>query len=306
MRSATLDDGRCSLGEAFIAALARTVVDGTLVFHGFGSPLVQLALHVAKRTHAPHMVLVAGATYAVNPRPPFLAPTSNDWVLDREAEGALDIEELFDLAASGRMGRMFLSGVQIDRWGNANVTRLGHGDRAKKLPGGGGGGNLSADAGAVTLWTGAHRARTDRAGRRLLRLMEPVDFVTNLGHRTPDGRSRRDLGHRGGGPDWLVTDLGLFDFDGGELRLVATYPDTTVELVREHTGFLLRVAPNVGTIPMPDAETVAIIRALDPSLVHEHELSPEDRERRFPLGPSAAAPPPVAEVGAVAAAGVRR
>jgi hypothetical protein len=128
-----------------------TIRDGTLVFHGFGSPLVQLAMHVAKRTHAPHMVLVAGATYAVDPRPPFLPPTSNDWVLDRGAEATLDIEELFDLAASGRMGRMFLSGVQIDRWGSTNVTRLGEGPAMKKLPGGGGGGNLSCDVEAITL-----------------------------------------------------------------------------------------------------------------------------------------------------------
>ncbi len=105
----------CSFGELMIGALARTVEDGTLVFHGYGSPLVQIALHVAKRTHAPNMVLVAGATYGINPRPPFLTPTSNDWVLDRGAECALDIGELFDLGASNRMGRMFLSGLQIDR-----------------------------------------------------------------------------------------------------------------------------------------------------------------------------------------------
>ena len=113
----------CSLGEAMIYNLARSVENASLVFHGFGSPLVQLALHLAKRTHAPEMVFVAGATYGLNPSPPFLTPTSNDWALDRGAECSLDIEELFDLAASGRMDRMFLSGLQIDRYGNANVTR---------------------------------------------------------------------------------------------------------------------------------------------------------------------------------------
>ena len=45
----------CSLGEMMIAALARTNEDGTLVFHGFGSPLVQLAMYVAKRTHTPRI-----------------------------------------------------------------------------------------------------------------------------------------------------------------------------------------------------------------------------------------------------------
>jgi glutaconate CoA-transferase subunit B len=127
----------CSLGEMMIGAIARTIEDSTLAFHGYGSPLVQLALHVAKRTHAPNMVLVAGATYGLNPTPPFLSPTSNDWVMDRGAAHSLDIEELFDLAAAGRMGRMFLSGLQIDKWGNCNVTSLGKNKLAMKLPGGG-------------------------------------------------------------------------------------------------------------------------------------------------------------------------
>ncbi|MGQ0593225.1 MAG: hypothetical protein ACT4QB_11425 [Gammaproteobacteria bacterium] len=98
---------------------------------------MQLALHLARRTHAPRLVLVAGATYGVNPTPPFLAPTTNDWVMNREAECHLDIEELFDLAASGRLGRIFLSGLQIDRWGNMNVTRVGQERLQLKLPAGG-------------------------------------------------------------------------------------------------------------------------------------------------------------------------
>ncbi len=76
---------RCTIGEMMIGALARTIRDGELVFHGFGSPLVQLAMHVAKRTHAPRMALIAGATYGVDPDPPFLTPTSNDWAMDRGA-----------------------------------------------------------------------------------------------------------------------------------------------------------------------------------------------------------------------------
>ena len=40
----------CSLAEALIYQIALTIEDGILAFHGFGSPLVQLALHLAKRT----------------------------------------------------------------------------------------------------------------------------------------------------------------------------------------------------------------------------------------------------------------
>jgi glutaconate CoA-transferase, subunit B len=274
----------CTLGEMIIAALARTIEDGMLVFHGFGSPLVQLAMHVAKRTHAPSMVLVAGATYGVDPEPPFLAPTSNDWVMDRGASCSLGIEELFDLAAAGRMGRMFLSGLQIDRWGNCNVTVLGYPDIKLKLPGGGGGCNLSCDAAHITLWTTAHRSPKDAAGRQRFRLVKDCDFITNFGHRTSDGRRSRDLGHRGNGPQWLVTELGLFDFDAdGHMRLTALYPDISVDDVFENTEFTPMVAVKIGTIPTPDWPVIELIRRLDPLKVHEKEIRVEDSERRFAI-----------------------
>lgn len=272
----------CSFGELMISALARTVEDGTLVFHGYGSPLVQIALHVAKQTHAPNMVLVAGATYGINPRPPFLSPTSNDWVLDRGAECALDIGELFDLGASGRMGRMFLSGLQIDRWGNANVTMLGTRKMQLKLPGGGGGCNLSCDAQHLTLWTTAHWCEPGPREQRRYRLVERCDFVTSFGHRTADGRLRSELGHRGHGPQWLVTDLGVFDFDArGHLRLRQLYPDTTIEDVAENTGFDVPVGDDLSIVSLPGPGVLSIIRALDPLGIHLKELRPRDRERRF-------------------------
>ena len=109
----------CTLGELMVFQIAQTIDDGIIAFHGFGSPLVQLALHLAKRSQAPRLVLVAGATYGVNPEPPFLTPTSNDFAMSYGAECYLDIEELFDLAASGKVGRMFLSGLQIDKISNS-------------------------------------------------------------------------------------------------------------------------------------------------------------------------------------------
>ena len=275
----------CSLAEVMIFNLARTVKNGDLAFHGFGSPMVQLALHLAKRTHAPDLAFVAGATYGLNPRLQFLTPTSNDWVLDRGAECSIDIEELFDLAASGRMDRMFLSGLQIDPWGNANVTRLGQEQLRLKLPGGGGGCNLSCDVGNFTLWTPAHRSPPGKSGKRMLRLVDQCDFVTTLGHRATDGTPRSELGHRGKGPDWLVTDLGLFDFDDqGHLRLRATYPDTDVEEVALNTGFPLRRLDVLEPMPLPCAQDVALIRRLDPLGVHRKELRASDLERSFAIG----------------------
>lgn len=274
----------CTIAEALIYQIALTIEDGILAFHGFGSPLVQLALHLAKRTHAPNLVLIAGATYGVNPRPPFLTPTSNDWSMDRHAECRLDIEELFDLAASGRVGRMFLSGLQIDCYGNLNVTRLGQKSLTLKLPGGGGGCNLSCDVQHLTLWTAAHRASVDAKGRRRFRLVDHCDFITSVGHRTVDGRPRAEMGYRGQGPDCLLTELAVFDFDAtGYLRLQALFPDVDLKTVQENTDFGFPVCENLSVTPLPSPDMVQFIRAFDPLRIHEREFKQQEACRQFPL-----------------------
>src|SRR5262245_38208833 len=184
-----------TLPEVMIYQVARTIEDGGLVFHGFGSPVPTLAMLLAKRTHAPRMIHVEGATYGVDPEPPFLPPTSNDWALERGRVITLGIGDLFDMAARGDMARMFLSGVQIDRYGNLNVTAIGQPNRPRvKLPGGGGGCNLSGDVQRITIWTAGHRAALDKAGRRQFRFANQIDFVSSIGHVTADGRPREALG----------------------------------------------------------------------------------------------------------------
>lgn len=279
-----------TLPEVMIYQVARTIEDGGLVFHGFGSPVPTLAMLLAKRSHAPLMVHVEGATYGVDPEPPFLPPTSNDWVLERGRVLALSISELFDIAARGDMARMFLSGVQIDPYGNLNITAIGDPGRPRvKLPGGGGGCNLSGDVQRITIWTAGHRAPPGKGGRRQFRFVRQVNFVSSIGHRTPAGRSRAELGLRGGGPDWVVTELGLFDFDPDArmLRLRALYPDTTVQDVLESTEFEPLIGPEVGIVPLPTTEHVALMRRFDPLRIHEREFRPAELERRFALAPPA-------------------
>ena len=114
-----------TLDEWFVVALARTIRDREVVFHGFASPCAQVAMHVAKRTHAPGSLLIEGATYATDPVPAFIPPTSNDLALHRDAVYRMRFEEFFDAACRGAVDRMFLSGGQIDAHGNTNVTAIG-------------------------------------------------------------------------------------------------------------------------------------------------------------------------------------
>ena len=272
-----------SIDEWFVVALARTIRDREVVFHGFGSPCAQVAMHVARHGHARDMLLVEGATYAVNPDPPFIPPTGNDLALQRGAPYRMRFEEFFDAATRGDVDRMFLSGGQIDGYGNTNVTAIGPLDRPKvKLGGGGGGCNLAATIGHLSLWTTRHRS-----GRTLV---EQCDFVTDMGHRTPAG-SRAELGFTGGGPEWLVTELGVFDFDEhGLARLRQVFPDVSVDAVRAVTGFELQVAPDLQPVPLPSAAEIAALRAVDPLGVRRSEFAPQELRRTFSHGPSVGCP----------------
>jgi glutaconate CoA-transferase subunit B len=265
-----------TIDEWFVIALARTIRPRETVFHGFGSPCAQVAMHVARRTHAPDMTLVEGAMYAVNPDPPFIPPTSNDASLSRGAAYSMRFEEFFDAAVRGDVDRMFLSGGQIDGFGNTNVTAIGPAGRPKvKLGGGGGGCNLSATIGALTLWTTRHGS-----GRTLV---ESCDFVTDIGHRTPLG-GRAELGFTGGGPQWLVTELGVFDFRDGRARLVQVFPDISVADVRAATGFPLEVAGDLRTVSPPSTAELATVRSVDPLKVRESEFSRRELDRAFERG----------------------
>lgn len=275
-----------SLPEVMIYQVARTIQDGELVFHGYASPVPTLAMLLAKRSHAPHMIHIEGATCSVNPEPPFLPPTSNDWVLERGSVMSLGISDLFDMAARGDMGRMFLSGVQVDRYGNLNVMSIGNPAAPRvKLPGSGGGCNLSGDVQHVTIWTTGHRAAVNKAGKRQFRFVNHIDFISSIGHATRDGTTRAALGLRGGGPDWVVTELGVFDFDPDThvLRLRALYPDTSIQDVLDNTEFEPVIASDVDTVPLPTPEQVALIRRFDVLNTHQQEFKATDLARRFSL-----------------------
>jgi phosphoglycerate dehydrogenase-like enzyme len=102
----------------------------------------------------------------------------------------------------------FLGGAQIDRFGNINATVIGDYAHPKvRLPGSGGSQEIAAWARRCYIMT-PHQKR---------RFPARVDFSTSTGFL--DGRARRDaLGLSGGGPQAVVTDLGILEPDeSGEL-----------------------------------------------------------------------------------------
>jgi len=154
----------------------------------------------------------------------------------------------------GRIDVGFLSGAQIDRFGNINTTVIGEYDEpAVRLPGSGGAPEIAASCGEVIVVM-RHRARA---------FVEQVDFVTSFGYGTGPG-DRTLLGPRGRGPSRVITDLGVLepDPDTAELVLSALHPGVAVEQALGETGWELQVRDDLTITPAPTDDELATLAAM--------------------------------------------
>jgi glutaconate CoA-transferase subunit B len=236
---------------------ARMLRDGDVVFVGVGLP--NLACNLARRTHAPNMVMIYESG-VIGAQPARLPLSIGDPTL---VSGALSVCSMYDIFAfylqRGFISVGFMGGAQIDRFGNVNATVIGDYRKPKvRLPGSGGAMEIAAWADRWFIIT-PHQKR---------RFPEKVDFCTSAGFLS--GRSQRaKSGVRGGGPQAVVTDLGILEPDeAGELVLTQLHPGATVEQAQQNTGWALRTAPQLKNTDPPTAEELALLRELDPQRIY--------------------------------------
>ena len=237
---------------------ARLLRDGDTVFVGVGLP--NLACNLARRTHAPNLLMIYEAG-VIGAQPARLPLSIGDPTL---VSGALSVCSMYDIFAfylqRGNVDVGFMGGAQIDRFGNINATVIGDYNHPKvRLPGSGGSMEIAAWANRCYLLT-PHQKR---------RFPEKLDFRTSAGFL--GGRQERvAAGLRGGGMLAVVTDLGLMEPDEtGEMVLTALHPGATVEQARANTGWELKVAPELRTTPPPSADELHILRQeLDPQGIY--------------------------------------
>jgi glutaconate CoA-transferase subunit B len=250
-----MDDLVFSSAELMIVNAARLLQDGEVVFVGVGQP--NLACNLAKRTHAPGLVMIYEAG-VIGAEPARLPLSIGDPTL---VSGALSVVSMYDIFAyylqRGNVDVGFLGGAQIDRYGNINATIIGDDYTRPKvrLPGSGGAQEIAAWANRCYVMT-PHQKR---------RFPEKVDFLTSAGYL--DGRSTREAaGLRGKGPVAVVTDLGLLEPDEtGELVLTALHPGKSAREAIDNTGWPLKAASNMRTTEPVTARELKILREeLDP------------------------------------------
>ena len=245
-----------SASEMMIAVAARMLKGARTVFVGVGLP--NIACNLARVTVAPDMELIyESGVYGA--RPERLPLSIGDPTLVSGAVSVVSMADLFGLYLQrGLVEIALLGGAQIDKYGNLNSSVIGEYAKPKtRLPGSGG---------ACEIATNAQRTfMIMRLKRRAF--VEKLDFVTSPGHLS-GGDSRSRLGLPGGGPEIVITDKAILNFDNleREMQLSALYPNVSAKEVQGEVGWSLRQAATITEVPAPSNEELRLIRdELDPS-----------------------------------------
>jgi glutaconate CoA-transferase subunit B len=237
-----------------VAAAAREIRDGEVVFVGMRLPLIAFA--VAKRVHAPTAYgLFENGVIRDTPADELIY-TMADCPNILGAVQCSGMMELFGMMQNGRVHLGFLGAAEIDCFGNLNSTLVRKKDGGVvRLPGSGG---------ACDIASLAHRfvAMIDHEKHRL---PARVSYITSPGYGdgTPNWRKKKGLPR--GGTSAVITTRGVLRFDeAGEAYLASYHPECTVDEVVANTGWKLKVADDIAPTPEPTQQELAAIREYDP------------------------------------------
>ncbi len=241
--------------EFMIVVAARALAGVRTVFVGVGLP--NIACNLARHTVAPDLELIyESGVYGA--RPARLPLSIGDPTLVTGATSVVSMADLFSLYLQrGLVEVALLGGAQIDRFGNLNTSVIGdYANPRTRLPG---------SVGACEIAINAQRVFYIMQLKKRA-FVEQLDFLTSPGHLS-GGDARRELGIPGQGPELVITDKALFNFENAEreMQLVALYPGITLEQVQAEIGWRVRLAGDISQTMPPTEEELTLIRVrLDP------------------------------------------
>lgn len=238
--------------------IARQVQDGEVLAQGLSTPLVAAGYLLAWHLHAPNVYFASaiGQSVCREGASIGLGRVEELW-LAKALRLYGFVPAVADLMPSVRPKEYFRP-AQVDRTGAFNNVAIGRDPRRPRLrlPGSGGISDVTTYLPSVHLYVPRHSRSV---------FVEALDFVSGLGH-VPGRR-------RGRGPQYLVSDLGQFDFADGRLRLTHLHPDVTVETIRRKTGFPVETVPDLGETPRPTFDELSLLRdVVDPLNVRRLEF----------------------------------
>jgi glutaconate CoA-transferase, subunit B len=242
-----------SPSEMMTVAAARALKNQDVCFVGIGLP--SAACNLARLTHAPEITLIYESG-TIGTKPDVLPLSIGDGELCETSLTTVSVPEIFRYwLQGGRISIGFLSGAQVDCFGNINSTVIGPYEKPEvRLPGGGGAPEIALSCGEIFIVM-PQRPRS---------FVPEVDFVTSLGYgRT--GREREAFGIRTKGPTLLVTDLCVMRPDPvtHEFCVGSLHQGVTRDRVRENTGWPVKFAEHVMETTPPTQFELEVLRDLN-------------------------------------------
>ena len=234
------------IADRMVVFLAREIRDYQTVFHGVSSILPMVAIFLARLTKAPNITYlnIPGGVDAIPSKMPL---TTVGIELMEGNRSFFSLSEIFDLSARGKLDLAFLSGAQIDSFGNINLSFIGESEKPKtKFPGGAGSAMLLPTAKRVVLWRTVHTKRT---------FPKDCSFITAAGN-----------------VDKIVTPLCIFKKTERNLSLHSKHYGTDEKSLRECTGFDIGSFENCPETVEPSSEEIAALNQVDPCGIRYREF----------------------------------
>jgi glutaconate CoA-transferase subunit B len=242
----------CHVNELIAIVLSRALKDGELGEMGAYSEIPMAACKLARLLHAPNLNWWCSTTSYLNPTGP-LHHSSTDHRNGMGAEAVLSMNEALFYAVP-HYDFFFLGGMQVDPFGNVNLTVIGDW-KNPRLRGPG-----CAALPSVTVLP--IRGYIYLTRHDSLSFVEKLDFVSGVGYLN-GGDSRREAGlPEGGGPYLVVTPLCCMDFEeeSKRMRLKSLHPGISLEEVIQNTGFDLVLPETIPETPHPKEGEIMILR----------------------------------------------
>lgn len=253
--------------DLICVCISRQVKDGDVLAQGIATPLVAAGYLLAKLTHAPRATFASAIGNALCQEGAPLGLTRAEELWLGQALTLISFGEAACELYPTLLPIEFFRPAQVDPFGNSNNVVIGdHCSPRLRLPGCGGIADVTAFHPRAYLYVPRHSRAV---------FVEELDFVSGLGVRHP---------HRPGnhpGPRLLISDLGVFDYAVGRMRLCSYHPGATIEKIRQKTGFHLEIAPDIQETLPPTVEEVHLLRKeIDPLGIRELERMSGGRRRR--------------------------
>ena len=245
-----------TLKEMMTICAAREIRNKDIVFCGTG--ISMLAAMAAKNINAPKSVIFF-ETGAIDSKLEDLPLAVGDSRIMYQASSNGGLLEAFGTMQNRFTGTCIvgiLGAAQIDIYGNLNSTVIGAYEGPDvRFSGSGGACDVASFVSRSIIFMKQEKRK----------FKTRLDYLTSPGYLDgPDGRS--DAGLPEGGPDKVITDMGVmgFDEDSKKMYLIGCYPGITPDMILENMEFKIDTTRAVDIVPPTALELQLLREKCDP------------------------------------------